>query len=158
MGTITVSLNAFVPKPFTPFQWAAMDDVGLIKQKVRTVKNGLKKISNVRVHTDVPRWAHLQALFSRGDRRVARLLLLAHEHDNNWAQTLKSGDINAGFYVHRRRSEAELLPWDFIDHGISKAFLWNEYQRALGARTTKTCPMDPDNCRMCGVCGRPALK
>ncbi len=152
MGTITISLNCFVPKPFTPFQWAAMDDTGLLKQKIKKIKTSLNKVSNVRVHADVPRWAHLQALFSRGDRRVGRLLLLANENNGNWPQTFKASPLNAGFYAHRQRSSTELLPWDFIDHGIDKAFLWKEYQRALEAKTSRPCPMDPDHCRICGVC------
>jgi radical SAM superfamily enzyme YgiQ (UPF0313 family) len=152
MGTITVSLNAFVPKPFTPFQWAAMDEVGVLKQKIKKVKAGLNKVSNVRVHADVPRWSHLQALFSRGDRRVAQLLLLAHENNGNWPQTFKASPLNAGFYVHRQRSETELFPWDFIDHGLDKTFLWREYQRALEAKSTRPCPMDPQHCQICGVC------
>jgi radical SAM superfamily enzyme YgiQ (UPF0313 family) len=152
MGSITVSLNSFVPKPFTPFQWVAMDEVAVLKQKIRKVKTGLQKVANVRVHADVPRWSHLQALFARGDRRVGRMLLLAHENNGNWPQTFKASSLNAGFFVHRRRTATELLPWDFIDHGIDKAFLWSEYQRALAAKTTPPCPMDPDRCKICGVC------
>jgi radical SAM superfamily enzyme YgiQ (UPF0313 family) len=152
MGTITVSLNSFVPKPFTPFQWVAMDEVAILKQKIRKVKAGLQKVSNVRVHADVPRWSHLQALFARGDRRVAHMLLLAQENNGNWPQTFKASALNAGFFVNRRRSPAELLPWDFIDHGINRSFLWNEYQRAMAAETTTPCPMDPAHCRICGVC------
>ncbi len=152
MGSITVSLNSFVPKPFTPFQWSAMDSVRVLKQKIKKIKNGLKKVSNVRVHADVPRWAYLQALLARGDRRVAQLLTLAHENNGNWPKTFKAAPLNADFYVQRHREQAECLPWDFIDHGIDKAFLWNEYQRSLAAKTTKPCPMDPEHCRVCGVC------
>ena len=71
IGDITVSLNSFVPKPMTPFQWAAMDEVAILKQKIRRVKDGLKRLPNVRLHHDVPRHAYFQALLSRGDRRVA---------------------------------------------------------------------------------------
>jgi radical SAM superfamily enzyme YgiQ (UPF0313 family) len=152
MGTITVSLNSFVPKPFTPFQWAAMDGVAVLKQKIRKVKAGLKKVSNVRVHADVPRWSHLQALFARGDRRVSQMLLLAHENNGNWPQTFKASALNAAFFVHRQRPRSEIFPWDFIDHGIDRSFLWKEYQRALTARTTPPCPMDPARCTICGVC------
>ena len=152
MGTVTVSLNSFVPKPFTPFQWVAMDEVAVLKKKIGRVKTGLQKVSNVRVHADVPRWSHLQALFARGDRRVSQMLLLAHENRGNWPQTFKASSLNAGFFVHRQRTRTELLPWDFIDHGIDRSFLWNEYQRALAAKTTPPCPMDPDRCKICGVC------
>jgi len=130
IGEITISLNSFVPKAFTPFQWVAMEDVAGLKSKLKKIKAELKKIANVRVHADVPRWAYIQALFSRGDRRVADILSMAHANHGNWAQTLKSVPINADFYVHRQRHFEELLPWDFIDHGIKKSFLWKEYQKA----------------------------
>jgi radical SAM superfamily enzyme YgiQ (UPF0313 family) len=153
MGQITVSLNTFVPKAFTPFQWAAMDDLKSIKHKIKTVKEGLKRVANVRVHADVPRWAYIQALLSRGDRRIAGLLSRAVANHHNWPQTLKNSPINADFFVYRQRSQDELLPWDFIDNGIDKAFLWREYQLALTAKPTPPCPVDPDHCRLCGVCG-----
>ncbi len=152
MGQISVSLNCFVPKPFTPFQWVPMDEVAVLKQKIKKVKAGLRKTPNVRVHADVPRWAHIQALMARGDRRVGQLLLLAHTHRGNWPQSFKASALNADFYVQRQRTQEELFPWDFIDHGIDKKFLWNEYQRAAQGQTTKPCPMDPDQCRVCGVC------
>ncbi len=152
MGEITVSLNCFVPKPFTPFQWSPMDDLKVLKQKIKRVKSGLKKVANVRVHADVPRWAYIQALLSRGDRRVAQLLILAHQNSGNWPQTFKTSPINTDFYVRRQRSRNELMPWEFIDHGIDKDFLWNEYQRGLKAKTTKPCPMNPKDCSICGVC------
>lgn len=152
MGGITVSLNTFVPKPFTPFQWVPMDDLASLKGKIKTIKSGLGKVANVRVHADVPRWAHIQALLSRGDRRTAQLLLEAHTSHGNWPQVFKASALNPSFYVHRQRRREELLPWDFIDHGLDKAFLWNEYERALQAKQTKACPADPENCSICGVC------
>ena len=131
IGEITVSLNCFVPKPFTPFQWEAMHGIKELKDKIKKIKAGLRKVPNIRVHADVPRWAYIQALFSRGDRRAADLLLLSHTHRGNWPQTLKNTPLNPDFYVYRRREFDELLPWDFIDHGIKKSFLWKEYQQAL---------------------------
>jgi radical SAM superfamily enzyme YgiQ (UPF0313 family) len=153
MGEIVVSLNCFVPKPATPFQWVAMEEVGELKRKIKRITTGLKKTPNVRVQTDVPRWAHLQALLSRGDRRVADLLALAHRNQGNWPQTFKMSPLNASFYVNRERLEDEIFPWDFIDHGISRNFLWDEYQRARAAKLSPPCPMDPAACRLCGVCG-----
>ena len=136
IGDITVSLNSFVPKPVTPFQWAAMDEIKILKKKIRHVKNGLKKVPNIRVHADIPRWAYIQALLSRGDRRVADHLLLANQNDQNWPQTLKESPINADFYALRERPHTEALPWDFIDHGINKSFLIREYKKALNAKTS----------------------
>lgn len=152
MGEITVSLNSFVPKPFTPFQWVAMDEAALLKRKIKTIKAGLKSVANVRVHADVPRWAHIQALLARGDRRVAQLLRRALENGGNWPQIFKQAPLNPAFYVERERAREEVLPWDFIDHGLDKAFLWREYQRARNARPTPPCPVDARHCQVCGVC------
>ena len=153
MGEITVGLNSFVPKPFTPFQWSAMEEVSRLKKKIKTVKTALHRVPNVRVHSDIPRWAHIQGFLSRGDRRVADLLEQALDNNENWAKTLKASPINADFYVYRERSLDEILPWDFIDHGIKKSFLKREYQRALAGKTTDVCRTD--TCTKCGVC-RPA--
>lgn len=150
IGTITISLNSFVPKPATPFQWAAMDEVGTLKKKIKTIRNELKKVANLRINSDVPRWAYIQAMFSRGDRKVADILLLAHANKGNWAQTFKTAPVNSDFYVLRERNLDEKLPWDFIDHGIKKSYLRQEYQRAKQGLTTPACQVD--TCRMCGVC------
>ena len=150
IGTITVSLNSFVPKPATPFQWAAMDDVRTLKGKIKKIKTELKKVANLRINSDIPRWAYIQAMFSRGDRRVADILLMAHANKGNWAQTLKTVHLNSDFYVLRERDPGETLPWDFIDHGIKKSFLQREYQRAKQELTTPACEVE--TCRMCGVC------
>jgi radical SAM family uncharacterized protein len=150
IGTITVGLNSFVPKPFTPFQWAAMDGLGTLKIKIKKIKSELKKVANVRINSDIPRWAYIQALLSRGDRRVADILALVHANGGNWAQTFKTVAVNPDFYVYRERGLDELLPWDFIDHGIKKSFLQKEWQRALKGLTTPDCQVD--TCRMCGVC------
>jgi len=150
IGQITVSLNSFVPKPFTPFQWVAMDEIRQLKTKIKKIKNELKKVPNVRLNVDVPRWAYIQALFSRGDRRVADILLMAHSKKGNWVQTLKTVPINPDFYVLRERKLEELFPWDFIDHGIKKSYLKQEYQRALNARSTPVCRVE--TCSVCGVC------
>jgi len=150
IGEITVSLNSFVPKPFTPFQWVAMEDMRTLKTKIKRVKEGLKKTANLRVHADIPRWAYIQGLLSRGDRQVSQILLLAHQNQGNWAQTLKASPLNPDFYTQRERSFDELFPWDFIDQGIDKSFLTREYQRALKGKTSPPCPIEA--CTICGVC------
>lgn len=150
IGRITVSLNCFVPKPATPFQWAAMDEVSVLKQKIKRIKIGLKKVPNVRVNADIARWAYIQGILSRGDRKVADILSLAHANGGNWAQTLKTVPTNPNFYVLRQRGADEVFPWDFIDHGVRKSFLWQEYRRALRGRTTPECRVE--TCHACGVC------
>ena len=152
IGEITVSLNCFVPKPFTPFQWVAMDEVGVLKKKIQSVKNELKKTPNVRIHSDIPRWAYIQALFSRGDRRVADILELAHTNGGNWAQTFKTTSVNPDFYVLRERSVDEQLPWDFIDQGIKKSYFQQEFKRALKGQPSPACRVE--TCSICGVCNQ----
>jgi radical SAM superfamily enzyme YgiQ (UPF0313 family) len=155
IGEITISLNCFVPKPFTPFQWVAMDEVSSLKKKIQKIKNELKKVPNIRIHSDIPRWAYIQALFSRGDRKVADILSLAHTNKGNWAQTLKAVSANPDFYTLRERDINEHLPWDFIDQGIKKSFLQQEFQRALKALPSPVCRVE--TCNICGVCNQESM-
>ncbi|MBC8198652.1 MAG: TIGR03960 family B12-binding radical SAM protein [Desulfobacterales bacterium] len=150
IGQITVSLNPFVPKPFTPFQWVAMDDERTLKKKIKRVKDGLKKVANIMVNAESPRHAYIQALFSRGDRKLAKILSMANHNHGNWAKTLKSTDLNPDFYALRDRALDELLPWDFIDHGIRKTYLKREYKRALQGKMSEACKVE--SCTVCGVC------
>ncbi len=154
IGDITISLNCFVPKPFTPFQWVAMAETAILKKKIKKIKTELSKVANLRVHADIPRWAYIQGLFSRGDRRVADILSLAHSYKGNWARTLKDVSINPDFYVLRERDLNERLPWDFIDQGIKKSYLRQEYQRAMSARSSPACRVE--TCNICGVCNQPS--
>lgn len=156
IGEITVSLSSFIPKPFTPFQWIPMDEVRSLKKKIKKIKDGLKRVANVRVHSDIPRWAYIQALMSSGDRKVAQILLLANQNRGNWPKTFKASPVNPDFYVHRERSLNELLPWDFIDNGINKSFLKQEYQRALQGKTSPPCPIE--SCNICGVCKQDGIE
>ena len=130
---ITVSLNSFVPKPGTPFQWHPFEDVSSLNEKIKWVKEGFRKDRNISVTADLPKWAYLQTLLSRGDRRVGKLLLAGHKLEGNWPQAYRSVDVNPDFYVYRPRTFEEILPWDFIDQGVKKEYLWKEYQEALSA-------------------------
>jgi len=150
IGEIVVSLNCFVPKPFTPFQWVPMEDVRVLKDKIRCVKDGLRRVANVKVHADVPRWAYVQALLSRGDRRIALVLAAVKKSESNWPKILKESVVNPDFFVYRQRPLDERLPWDFIDHGVKKAFLAEEYEKALRAEPTTGCHVG--RCKACGVC------
>jgi radical SAM superfamily enzyme YgiQ (UPF0313 family) len=150
IGEITVSLSCFVPKPATPFQWCAMDGTAELKHKLKAVRQGLRRTANVRVTADTPRWAYIQSLLARGDRRVSRFLLLAHHNGGNWPQAFKESALNADFYALRERSLDESLPLDIIDHGIDAGFLKREYRRAAAARPTAPCPQR--TCSDCRVC------
>ena len=154
MGTITVSLNCFVPKPFTPFQWAAMDDLSRLKKKIMVVRKELGRIPNIVFRSESPRQAYVQALLSRGDRRVSRALLDAHRHGGNWSRALAEMDFDPDYFVSRWRDVNEQLPWDFIDSGVSKDFLIKEYEKAFQERPSSPCPIE--HCTRCGAC--PTIK
>ena len=147
---IKLSVNCFIPKPFTPFQWFPMEDVSVLKEKQRWLKKALAKEGGVRVSFDVPKWAYLQTLMSMGDRRVSSLLLAAHSHGEDWKKTFRNSDLNPDFFVYRPRGLEEVLPWDFIDHGIRKEHLIREYKLALKAKESEPCRIG--ECKACGVC------
>ena len=154
IGRISVSLSPFVPKPHTPFQWAPMDTVAVLKKKINHIKKGLRSVPNLTVQADVPRWAYIQALLSRGDRRVADILITGRDRQWDWNETFKSSTLDPDFFVLRRRGDREVFPWDFIDHGVRKSFLLSEYQRAEEGKRTREC--DPGTCSLCGVCPAPS--
>ena len=131
LNHITLSISPFVPKPFTPFQWHPFEQVSILKQKLKIISSGLRKEKKVRVNYDLPKWGYVQTLLSRGDRRAGRLLMQAFQMQGDWAKAFRETDINPDFYVYRERSFAEILPWDFIDHGLDKRHLWKEYQSAI---------------------------
>ena len=131
LNHIQLSISPFVPKPWTPFQWSSFEDVTVLKHKLKLITSGLRTERKVMVSCDLPKWGYIQALLSRGDRRVGRILLKAHELSGDWGRAFRTSDINPDFYVYRERAHDELFPWDFIRHRVTKAHLWREYQKAL---------------------------
>jgi radical SAM family uncharacterized protein len=150
VGEIKLSVNCFVPKPFTPFQWFPMEDISTLKEKQRWLKKALGKEGGVKVNFDVPKWAYVQSLMSMGDRRVGSMLLMAHEFNEDWNRTFRSSELNPDFFVHRPKGLDEILPWDFIDHGINKEYLIEEYELALREEESEVCHVGA--CERCGVC------
>jgi len=146
---ITLSIASFVPKPWTPFQWVPFTEVRELKQRLKLLRQELSGLKEVRMHTDLPKWAYIQALIARGDRRVGDMLQLAWKH--GWPKALRQSPINPDFFVYRERGPDELFPWDFLDHGLKKEYLWEEYQLALAGKESPACR--PETCRRCGVCG-----
>jgi len=147
---IKLSVNCFIPKPFTPFQWFPMEEVSSLKEKQRRLKKALSREGGVKVSFDVPKWAYLQTLLSMGDRRVAALLLASHREAGDWAKTFRNSDLNPDFFVYRPKGLEEILPWDFIDHGLRKEHLIKEYRLALKGRESDTCRVGA--CKACGIC------
>ncbi len=129
-GRLTLSIASFVPKPWTPFQWAPFDDTRSLEEKLGIIKRGVARLSNVRVLHENPREAYLQALLARGDRRVADFLETAARLGGDWRRALREWDGDADFYTTRPRPLDEVFPWDHFDVGVKKAGLIREYQRA----------------------------
>jgi len=130
-GRLTLSISSFVPKPWTPFQWAPFDGAESLQAKLEIIKRGVRRCSNVRVLHENPREAALQALLARGDRRVADFLELAAGFDGDWRRALREWDGDAGYHTTRPRAADELLPWDHFDVGVKKAGLLREWERAV---------------------------
>lgn len=156
--SVTLSASCFVPKPFTPFQWFKQDDLATFEAKQKYLRN---QITNKKVkfnyhdaHTSI-----LEGVFARGDRRLSEVLIKAFElgckfdgwqeffNYNKWMQAFEACDVDPSFYT-RARSYDEILPWDFIDVGVRKAFLQRENENAIKGLVTEDCR---GNCVGCGI-------
>jgi radical SAM superfamily enzyme YgiQ (UPF0313 family) len=129
-GQLTVSVSCFVPKPWTPFQWAPFDRVSDLEDKLGLIKAGVRGLPRVRVRHENPRAAYLQALLARGDRRVAGFLEEAATRDGDWRTALRVWDGDADFYTSRERDVGETLPWDHLEVGVKRPMLRRERERA----------------------------
>ncbi len=130
-GFINLSVSTFVPKPFTPFQWHPMAPLKEVKERLKLIKKGLLQVKGVRVFHDVPKYAYMQGTLSVGDRRVSALIeKIAFEGEVDSAY--KTFEMNRDFYIFRQKDVTEILPWDFIDAGVTKDKLWKEYMKAIG--------------------------
>ena len=157
---VTCSASVFVPKPFTPFQWCAQDTMETIKAKQMVLRRLLSAVRGVTFHWHEPSLSFLEACFAVGDRRMADVLYRAwelgckldgwneHFHYQLWMQAFADCGVDAAFYANRPRGLEELLPWDFIDIGVTKRYLRLEYERALQAKTTRDCRL---GCNGCGI-------
>src|SRR5438128_4771147 len=132
-GRLTLSVSSFVPKPWTPFQWAPFDGAESLQAKLEIVKRGARRFSNVRVLHENPREAALQALLARGDRRVGDFLEQAARAGGEWRRALREWDGDLDFHTTRPRALDERLPWDHFEVGVKKAGLVREWERAHAA-------------------------
>jgi len=132
---LTLSINQFIPKAATPFQWHPLENVAVVRQRIRRIREGLRGERAVRIIHELPKWNYIQALLALGDRQVGEILLTAHRLGGNWIRAFREADIRADSYVYRKKEPDEILPWDFIDHGVPKTFLIHEYRKALSGET-----------------------
>jgi radical SAM superfamily enzyme YgiQ (UPF0313 family) len=149
MGRLSLSVNPFIPKPWTPFQWSPMAERRCLEAKRRLLEKELRP-RGIDVELYSPREAWLQALFSRGDRRCADLLETAHrETGGDLRKALSRWPHDPEFFATREIGVNEALPWDFLDQGLTKTFLARELKRGLGSKVTPKCRLE--TCRACGL-------
>ena len=163
---VTVSTSVFVPKPFTPFQWAAQDTIETVLKKQEHLKRVLN-IKGVTFHWHEPYVSFLEACFARGDRRLGAVLKKAYEKGcildgwnetfrfDRWMDAFRECGLDPAFYANRERSGEEILPWDHIDSGVTKQFLWREKEKSEIPETTRDCRKGCNGCglqRWKGVC------
>ena len=157
---LRISLSTFVPKPHTPFQWAAQEGETELSAKHELLQQGLRRKGS-QLSWQEPKISRLEAALSRGDRRLGKVIYRAwksgstfdswNERFNyqNWLRAFDASGLEPGFYAQRERSLDELLPWAHIDVGVSSAFLKREYQRALKGKETPDCRFK--SCNACGL-------
>src|SRR5712664_370891 len=150
-GKIIPSLNGFVPKPNTPFQWEPICEEKELKRRLKLVSKKLARIPNVEVRAMSARIAHEQALFSSGDRRISRVIESTARLNGDLNAAIRETGIDLAFHTSRRRSYEEILPWEIVNSGLSREFMQQEDERAHEARSTAPCP-SVNQCTRCGVC------
>ncbi|MBQ9119977.1 MAG: TIGR03960 family B12-binding radical SAM protein [Lachnospiraceae bacterium] len=159
---IITSTSFFVPKPFTPFQWVSMNTQEQFLTKQKMVSNKLKELINnrsIRYNWHDADVTIMEGIFARGDRRLAKSIYDAYKagciYDawseyfrfDLWAKTFEENGVDISFYTSRERAKDEIFPWDFIDAGVTKEFLWREYQKGLEETVTPNCR------KKCAGCG-----
>lgn len=160
---ITISTSFFVPKPFTPFQWAKMYDPSEYLGRAKIVNDHIKEMHNrksIRYNWHEAYITVLEGILARGDRKISDAILKVYENGgyfdawseyfdyDRWLDAFKECGIDPDFYTKRERSLDEIFPWDFIDIGVSKDFMKREWKNALAESVTPNCRM---RCSACGA-------
>ena len=158
---ITASSSFFVPKPFTPFQWASMCTAEEYMQKASVVKNEFQEQLNrksLKYNWHDAQVTALEGVMARGDRRISRVIEEAYRlgclfdswtesfHNDLWMQAFENTGTDIAFYNLRKREKDELFPWDFIDIGVSRKFLYREWERAMAEEVTPNCRVQCSGC------------
>ncbi|NLT58105.1 MAG: TIGR03960 family B12-binding radical SAM protein [Clostridiales bacterium] len=156
---VTVSVATFIPKPFTPFQWSGQDAGALIDEKIALLRKSIRS-NKIQFNYHDRKMSYFEAVLARGDRRLGPAILRAFELGakfdgwethfdlDRWLRAFRETGIDPDFYALREKSYDELLPWDFIDCGVDKDYLWRENQRALAGLVTPNCR---EACSGCGA-------
>ncbi len=160
---VTISVSCFVPKPFTPFQWVAQDSLEELERKQQLLRSEIKTKKITYKYHDA-RVSRIEAVFARGDRRLGKALLEAYNRNmfldgwdeyfsyDKWIDVLDSCGLDASFYANREFGIDEILPWDFINIGVTKRFMKSEYEKARNATTTPDCRTKCSGCGAASLC------
>lgn len=155
--TVTISTSSFVPKPFTPFQWFGQNTRDMLMDKQKHLKDSIKT-KKIKYNYHDADTSYLEAVFARGDRRLCKVLELACKKGfhfdgwgdcfslDNWLKLFKECNIDPDFYATRQRNFDEILPWDFLDYGVTKDYLIKECEKAYKDITTPHCRLKCNNC------------
>ena len=166
-GRLHVSVSTFVPKPHTPFQWEAQLSLAEIEKNLAFFKQSLRK-KGLHLKWHKPWQSLLEGVFSRGDRRLGKVLLRAQQlgcrfdgwsdqlRVDLWQQAFVEAGIDPLLYGQRSRDFGEILPWSHLDCGVSEDYLWKEYERAIAEVVTSDCRTK--GCNKCGVCDHKTVK
>ncbi len=164
---VTVSVSSFVPKPHTPFQWMPQNSMEEIARKQAILRQRLRSRDVTLQYHDATT-SRLEGVFARGDRRLGAVLLAAWEAGakfdgwseyfdyDRWARVFAEQGVDMDFYAGRERGQAEPFAWEHLDTGVSRAFLWHEYEKAQRGELTADCRHG--DCTGCGVCPKLGVK
>ena len=150
-GRLTLSINPFIPKPFTPFQWMAMDHQKTVEKKLQYIKKALQKNRRIEVLVESPKEAYIQGVLARGDRRLGAVLAAcaADRGSKSFKAEMKAAGLDMDEMNYRERSFDEFLPWSHLDMGMDDGYLEMEWKRSVDEAYTPPCVQ---GCKRCGVC------
>lgn len=151
-GKLSLSVNPFIPKPFTPFQWSEMADIKVLEKRVNFLQKSFKQDRNVLISVEPFKSSIIQLALARGSRKIGELLLLSQKSGGSkkFAKLLKDyAKNNDNYNVQRAYSFTEVLPWNQLDMGFDTKYLLEEWQKAQREITTQQCF---EHCKRCGVC------
>jgi radical SAM superfamily enzyme YgiQ (UPF0313 family) len=151
VGRLHPSVNPFVPKPGTPYQWLPMEDPRETDRKLQYLRKAFARTPNVEAICKSARTGFAQALLALADRRVAGALEIAAAGRMGFKRAMREAGLDPAFYLFRSRARDERLPWDVIDNGVSKAYFWSELERSRREQLSRHCP-EIQGCIRCGVC------
>ena len=150
-GRLTLSINPFIPKPFTPFQWMAMDNQKVVEKKLQYIKKALQKNRRIEVLVESPKEAYIQGVLARGDRRLGAVIAAcaADRDSKSFKSEMKAAGLDMDNMNYRERSFDEFLPWSHLDMGMQEGYLEMEWKRSIDEAYTPPCAK---GCKRCGVC------